>query len=202
MLGVSKLTFAQRYHFLTGWFSWFGDALQLIFVFASLFWTILMSWPHVFGLPRALLVVPMLGFMAFKAILGPILYRYAMRCPWRDIAGASLLSAGLSHAISGGIFAGLVKRKGEFVVTPKAWKKQGGLAFFSAIREEIGLLLALLLAAFFTFFTLGSEEIAARAWLAVLLLETLPYWAAFGCQIAASLPEKATKAEQPLLETA
>ncbi|MDR2637976.1 MAG: glycosyltransferase, partial [Zoogloeaceae bacterium] len=191
LLGISKFTLAQRYHFLTGWFSWFGDALQLIFAFASIFWTILMLIaPRSFGLPVTLLVVPMLGFMAFKAALGPILYRHSMRCPWRDILGASLLSAGLSHAIARGIFAGLFKKKGEFVVTPKAWKKKGGFAFFLAIREELGILVALLLAAFFTFSQFGSGELSARAWIAVLLLETLPYWAALSCQIAANLPEK------------
>ena len=191
LLGPSKLNLAQRYHFLTGWFSWFGDALQLVFTFASLVWTILMLLaPKSFGLPVVLLVVPMLGFMAFKAALGPILYRRTMDCPWVDIAGASLLSAGISHAIARGIFAGIVKKKGTFVVTPKGWKAKGGLAFFSPIREEMGLLLALLLGAGITALTLGTHDAAAKAWIAVLLLETIPYWAALGCQIAAYWPEK------------
>lgn len=191
LLGPSKLNLAQRYHFLTGWFSWFGDALQLVFTFASLVWTILMLLaPKSFGLPVVLLVVPMLGFMAFKAALGPILYRRTMDCPWVDIAGASLLSAGISHAIARGIFAGIVKKKGTFVVTPKGWKAKGGLAFFSPIREEMGLLLTLLLGAGITALTLGTHDAAAKAWIAVLLLETIPYWAALGCQIAAYWPEK------------
>ncbi|MDR1887996.1 MAG: glycosyltransferase [Zoogloeaceae bacterium] len=191
LLGIGKLSLAQRYHFLTGWFSWFGDALQLVFAFASLVWTILMLVaPQSFGLPVALLVVPMLGFMAFKAALGPILYRHSMDCPWRDILGASLLSAGISHAIARGIFAGIIKRKGKFVVTPKGWKKKGGWAFFSPIREETGLLLALLLSAWMMKTHIGLEEPAARAWIAVLLLETLPYFAALACQIAAYWPEK------------
>jgi exo-beta-1,3-glucanase (GH17 family)/cellulose synthase/poly-beta-1,6-N-acetylglucosamine synthase-like glycosyltransferase len=191
LIGPGKLSLAQRYHFLTGWFSWFGDALQLVFAFASLAWTILMLIaPQSFGLPVALLVVPMLGFMAFKAALGPILYRYSMACPWRDILGASLLSAGISHAIARGIFAGAVKRNGAFVVTPKGWKKKGGWAFFAPIREEMGLLLALLLSAWMIRAHIGLEEPAAQAWIAVLLLETLPYLAALGCQIAAYWPEK------------
>jgi exo-beta-1,3-glucanase (GH17 family)/cellulose synthase/poly-beta-1,6-N-acetylglucosamine synthase-like glycosyltransferase len=190
LLGIGKLSLAQRYHFLTGWFSWFGDALQLVFAFASLVWTILMLVaPQDFGLPVALLVVPMLGFMAFKAALGPILYRHSMDCPWRDILGASLLSAGISHAIARGIFAGIFKRKGTFVVTPKGWKKKGGWSFFSPIREEMGLLIALLLGAWMMETHIGLAEPAARAWVAVLLLETLPYLAALGCQIAAYWPE-------------
>ncbi|MDR3352559.1 MAG: glycosyltransferase [Zoogloeaceae bacterium] len=186
LLGFSRLSLAQRYHFLTGWFSWFGDALQLVFVFASLGWSLLMLLaPASFNLPVASLIAPMLGFMAFKAALGPILYRHAMRCPWRDIAGASLLSAGLSHAIARGVFAGLVRRKGSFVVTPKGWKKKGGWAFVSAIREELGLLIGLLLCAWLIAGRMNPREIATQAWIAVLLLETIPYWAALGSQLAA-----------------
>lgn len=183
-----KLTLAQRYHFLTGWFSWFGDALQLVFVFASLFWTFLMLIaPRSFGLPVTLLVVPMLCFMACKAALGPILYRRAMRCPWRDILGASILSAGIAHTIARGIFAGLFKGKGEFVVTPKAWKQKGGLAFFAPIREETGLLAALLLSIGILSARAGLADPAARAWIAVLALETLPYATALFCALASHL---------------
>jgi exo-beta-1,3-glucanase (GH17 family)/cellulose synthase/poly-beta-1,6-N-acetylglucosamine synthase-like glycosyltransferase len=198
LLGPSKLNLAQRYHFLTGWFSWFGDALQLVFAFASLLWTILMlTAPKSFGLPMTVLVVPMLGFMAFKAALGPLLYRRTMDCPWIDIAGASLLSAGISHAIARGIFAGIFKRKGEFVVTPKGWKAKGSFAFFAPIREEMGLLLALLISAVCVGATLGTNDPAAKAWIAVLLLATIPYWAALGCQIAAYWPERAPEKLSP-----
>ena len=40
MIGRSTLNLAQRYHFLTGWFAWLGDALQLVFAFGSLLWTL------------------------------------------------------------------------------------------------------------------------------------------------------------------
>src|SRR5574337_1051550 len=109
ILGPSKLNFAQRYHFLPGWFAWFGDALQLVFAFASILWTLgILVAPKSFGLPVVSLALPMLGFMVFKAALGPILYRRTMDCPWLDILGASVLSVGISHAISRGIFAGIV----------------------------------------------------------------------------------------------
>ncbi len=192
LLGSGKLNMAQRYHFLTGWFSWFGEALQLVFTFASLVWTILMLFaPESFGLPMTLLVAPMLGFMAFKTAMGPILYRRTMKCPWIDIAGASLLSAGISHAVARGVFAGIFKEKGEFVVTPKGWKAKRGLAFFGPIREEMILLLALLACVVSVSATLGAQDPAAKAWIAVLLFETIPYWAALGCQIASYWPEKA-----------
>lgn len=192
LLGRSQLNMAQRYHFLTGWFSWFGDALQLVFTFASLLWTMLMIVaPESFGLPMTVLVAPMLGFMAFKAAMGPILYRRTMQCPWVDIAGASLLSAGISHAVARGVFAGIFMRKGVFVVTPKGWKAKRLLAFFGPIREELGLLVSLLVCVVSVSVTLGVQDPAAKAWVAVLLFATIPYWAALGCQIASYWPEKA-----------
>jgi hypothetical protein len=123
--------------------------------------------------------------------MGPILYRRTMNCPWVDIAGASLLSAGISHAVARGIFAGIFKKKGEFVVTPKGWKAKRALAFFGPIREEMGLLLALLACVVSVSATLGVQDPAAKAWVAVLLFATIPYWAALGCQIASYWPEKA-----------
>jgi exo-beta-1,3-glucanase (GH17 family)/cellulose synthase/poly-beta-1,6-N-acetylglucosamine synthase-like glycosyltransferase len=196
LLGRSNLNMAQRYHFLTGWFTWFGDALQLVFTFASLLWTILMIVaPKSFGLPMTVLVAPMLGFMAFKAAMGPILYRRTMECPWIDIAGASLLSASLSHAVARGVFAGIFKKKGVFVVTPKSWAKSKGLAFFAPIREEMALLLGLMVAVVSVAVSLGTNDPAARAWMAVLLFETIPYWAALGSQIASYWPEKAPQGE-------
>lgn len=198
LVGQSRLNLAQRYHFLTGWFSWFGDALQLIFAFASIAWTVgMLAAPKSFGLPVAMMVVPILGFMAFKAALGPILYRRTMDCPWADIAGASLLSVGLSHAIARGVFAGLIKRHGEFVRTPKGWKAKGRFAFFGPIREELGLLLALLTCMGAMIWMRGLADLEALVWIGVLALESLPYWAALGCQIAAYWPEQESNDREP-----
>ncbi len=39
MTKKGPLTGGQRFHFLTGWFSWFADALHLIFTLMAIFWT-------------------------------------------------------------------------------------------------------------------------------------------------------------------
>jgi exo-beta-1,3-glucanase (GH17 family)/cellulose synthase/poly-beta-1,6-N-acetylglucosamine synthase-like glycosyltransferase len=193
MLGRSKLNVAQRYHFLTGWFAWLGDALHLVFVLASLAWTLgMLFMPKAFGLPVSALALPVLAFMAFKAALGPILYRRTMDAPWKDILGASILSVGLAHAISRGIFAGIVKRHGEFVRTPKGWKSQGKLAFFAPIREELGLLIALVSAATALVVMRGTADLEARLWVGILALQCIPYIAAVACQIASYMPDRPT----------
>jgi len=191
MIGPSRLNLAQRYHFLTGWFAWLGDALQLVFALGSLAWTAGMLYvPKAFGLPVTSLAMPILAFMAFKAALGPILYRRTMDAPWKDILGASVLSVGLAHAIARGVFAGLVKRRGEFVRTPKGWKAKGKLAFFSPIREEIGLLLALVSGALAMVVLRGASDLETQLWIGILGLQCIPYVAAIACQAAAYLPDR------------
>ncbi|WP_085317897.1 glycosyltransferase [Derxia lacustris] len=196
----TKLTLAQRYHFLTGWLTWFGDALQAVFAGASLVWTILMLHaPKTFSLPVVSLITPVVGLLLVKAVLGPILYRARMKCSWWDIFGASLASLGLSHAIARGIFAGLVKRKGEFVRTPKGWKEKGGLlAAIAPIREELWMLVALWTGALTLLYMRGFDNMEAQIWGAMLLLQSLPYQAALGCQIAALWPEKAVTETPPV----
>jgi hypothetical protein len=191
MLGPSRLNLAQRYHFLTGWFAWLGDALQLVFALASLAWTLgILLFPKAFGLPVTALALPVLAFMIFKAALGPILYRRTMDCPWRDILGASILSVGLAHAVARGVFAGLWKKHGTFVVTPKGWKAKGALAFFGPIREELGLLGALVLGIVAILWVHGAEQIETRLWAGILGLQCIPYLASIACQVAAYLPER------------
>jgi len=191
MLGKSRLSPGQRYHFLTGWFSWFGDALQLVFAFASILWTLgLLLMPHAFGLPVAALAVPVLVIMLFKGALGPVLYRRTMKAPWLDILGASILSVGLAHAIARGIFAGLLRRRGKFVRTPKAWKARGSLAFFRPLREELLMLATLSGGAVALGIIRGVNDFEARLWITILALQCLPYLASVFCQIAAHLPER------------
>lgn len=192
LIGKSSFDGAQRYHFLTGWFSWFGDALQFVFASASIFWTIgMLLLPKMFSLPVTVMAAPVLGFLIVKAAMGPILYRDRMKTSWLDIFGASLASLGLSHAIARGVFAGLIKRRGEFVRTAKGWQQKGGaLDAIAPIREEIGLFLTLGLAAFAMVANRGFSDLDAMLWVSMLLVQSLPYLAAIGCQIATYLPEK------------
>lgn len=188
----SQLTFAQRYHFLTGWFAWFGDALHLIFAMGSLFWTLGMIYaPKTFTLPVATLAAPVLGFMAFKSALGPILYRRTMQTKWIDILGASILSVGLSHTIARGVLAGLTHKKGTFVRTPKGWRAKGTFAFFGPIREELGMLIAITASGALLVAQRGWLSLEIQLWVAILALQTIPYLAAVLCQIFAYLPDNA-----------
>src|SRR6185437_16166544 len=46
MVRRGPLGAGQRFHFLTGWFSWFADALHLVFTLMALAWTVgMLAWP-------------------------------------------------------------------------------------------------------------------------------------------------------------
>ncbi|MEO8418968.1 MAG: glycosyltransferase [Methylophilaceae bacterium] len=191
LLGKSTLNFGQRYHFLTGWFGWLGDALQLFFTLGSIGWTLAMlAFPKSFSLPVAIMLTPILCFLVIKGALGPVLYRKTMRCSWLDIFGASLASLGLSHAIARGIIMGIIQKNGVFKPTAKG-KMAGKLNFLNPIREEVLLLLALMLSGASMLATRGFNNIDTQLWVTMLALQSLPYLSTLACQIIAQLPDRA-----------
>ncbi|MDO8962232.1 MAG: glycosyltransferase [Methylophilus sp.] len=191
LLGKSTLNFGQRYHFLTGWFGWLGDALQLFFTLGSILWTVAMlAFPKEFSLPVAIMIMPIICFLAIKAALGPVLYRKTMKCSWMDIWGASLASLALSHAIARGVLMGLVQKRGVFKVTAKGKIIGKQWEIFKPIYEEVGLLSALIMASVAMLATRGFENLDAQLWVLMLTLQSLPYWSALICQLISERKEK------------
>ncbi len=206
LIGKSNLNFGQRYHFLTGWFGWLGDALQLVFTLASIGWTFAMlAFPKEFSLPVSIMIAPILCFLVIKAALGPILYRKTMDCEWKDIFGASLASLGLSHAIARGIITGLIQKRGVFKVTAKGVAKSKKLAILNPIIEEVLLLGALILCAVAMIATRGIQNFDAQLWVTLLALQSLPYVSALACQILAHVtdhdrPSASANQAKPVLD--
>src|SRR5690606_378869 len=171
-----------RFHFLTGWFSWFADALHLVFTIAALLWTIgMITLPQYFSMPLDLFLLPVLGFFFCKAFFGPALYRERVNCSWLDVIGASVASMGLSHAIARGVFAGLTQKKGTFVVTAKGINGGGWLGAFAPVREEGLMGVALVIGATLTLGTMGFDHREAKLWAMMLGAQSIPYWSAVIC---------------------
>ncbi|MGH8617984.1 MAG: glycosyltransferase, partial [Burkholderiales bacterium] len=182
LTGRGALTAGQRYHFLTGWFSWFADALHLAFVFASIAWTIgMVAAPNLFSLPLTLFLLPVLGFFAVKSVFGPILYRARVQCSWLDVIGASLASMGLSHAIARGVFEGLSRSEGTFKSTAKTARHTSRLGALAAAREELLMLATLVAAALAVVWRFGPDHREGLMWAGLLLAQALPYMAAVAC---------------------
>jgi len=180
MVQPGPLSAGQRFHFLTGWFSWFADALQLIFTLMALYWTAgMIAFPHYFSLPMQLFLIPVIGFFFAKAIFGIVLYRARVPCGWRDTLMASLASMSLSHAIARGILHGLTRKKTSFVVTAKS-RRLGGSNFaaFAPAREELLMAVALLLCIVGMAEAFGTRYIEGTMWMIILAAQSIPYLSA------------------------
>ena len=186
------LTAGQRFHFLTGWFSWFADALHLAFTMLALAWTAgMVGLPEYFNLPLDLFIYPILGFFVFKAAFGIILYRVRVPCSWKDTLAASIASMGLSHAIARGIYLGLWKKKGEFVRTAKSRRIGKRPNPFAAVQEELLMSIAILLAVFGMLHAVGINYLEGKLWIAILCAQVIPYLSALiGAWIAWRAGEK------------
>jgi exo-beta-1,3-glucanase (GH17 family)/glycosyltransferase involved in cell wall biosynthesis len=177
MTKKGPLSPGQRFHFLTGWFSWFADALHLVFTLMALFWTAgMIGLPQYFSLPMQLFLIPVIAFFIAKAVFGIVLYRARVPCGWRDTFTASIASMGLSHAIARGILHGLTRKKTAFVVTAKSRRMgESSLAAFAPVREEALMALALALAVFGMIKTFGGTYIEGKLWVAILAAQAIPY---------------------------
>ncbi|HET8764518.1 MAG TPA: glycosyltransferase family 2 protein [Rhodanobacter sp.] len=187
MVKKGPLTPGQRFHFLTGWFSWFADALLLIFTLMALYWTAgMIAFPYIFSLPMQLFLIPVIGFFFAKMIFGIVLYRARVPCGWYDTIMASVASMGLSHAIARGILHGLTRKKTAFVVTAKK-RRMGGSSFaaFAPVREEMLMAVALILCIIGMAHAYGTRYIEGTLWMFILGAQSVPYLSAmFGAWIA------------------
>ena len=194
MTRKGPLSSGQRFHFLTGWFSWFADALHLIFTLMALFWTAgMVAFPHYFSLPMQLFLIPVIGFFFAKAIFGIVLYRARVPCSWYDTLMASLASMSLSHAIARGILHGLTREKTSFVVTAKS-RRMGGSSFaaFAPVREELLMAFALVLCIVGMAHNYGTRYIESTLWMFILAAQSIPYVSAvIGAWIAHKAGDKA-----------
>jgi hypothetical protein len=177
MTRKGPLSAGQRFHFLTGWFSWFADALHFVFTMMGLLWTAGMIYaPEYFNLPMQLFLIPVIGFFFAKAIFGIVLYRARVPCSWYDTLMASVASMGLSHAIARGILHGLTREKTAFVVTAKS-RRMGGSSFaaFAPVREEGLMAIALLLAVIGMGMHYGTSYVESVLWMFILGAQSIPY---------------------------
>lgn len=183
LMGKGSLSLSQRYHFLTGWVPWMSEVLQFVFSMATIYWTIAMIMnPKFFNVPVVSLITPVLALMLCKALMGIIAYRVRVKCSWLDVLGTAIISVGLSHSIARGIFAGIVKKTGTFVITPKGWKdKKGFHAIIGPIREEMGMLIALVLAISAYAYT-HDLTLSVISWIGIMLMQSVPYICALICQ--------------------
>jgi len=183
-----RLTLGQRFHFLTGWFSWFADALHSAFSLLAIAWTVGMLWlPQLFDLPLPLYLVPVLVLFLAKAGFGLFSYFKRVDCTLAQALGAAVVSMALSHTVARGVMQGLLSDHPQFNRTAKKRRIRRKPSTWFAVREELSLLLGLLVSVVGVLVGIGSGTLEERLWIAVLLAQAIPALAALALALIADL---------------
>ncbi len=186
-----ELTLGQRWHFVTGWLPWVGDALGLAFLVMGLAWSIgLIVAPMRFEFPIVLFMIPSIGLFFFKLAQIFALYGAKVKCGWRDRVGAAIAGLALSHTIGKAVWKGLFIRSAPFLRTPKMENAPALVQGIVMAREELVLLCLAWTAMVAVGWVHHLATWEAVLWCAVLLTQSLPYLAAVTVSVVAAFPAR------------
>jgi cellulose synthase/poly-beta-1,6-N-acetylglucosamine synthase-like glycosyltransferase len=117
----SRLTPAQRYHYLVGGLSWFADPLGVALAFFLLATSPFLALGHPLLLRQLvglLVVLPIFMLVAGVLRLGWSIHA-ACHAPWRDTPLAALVMLALSWTVARACVGALITPRGVFLRTPK-----------------------------------------------------------------------------------
>ena len=193
---ASRLTIAQRYHFVAGWLPWLADAFALIFGVLAVAWTALVVIaPKSFDVPLTALSAVALALFVVKTAKTIILHRAKVGTGLVGSITAALTGLSLAYTVGKGVLFGLFTSSNPFVRTPKM---EESAPFSSALRisaAETTLLAATLLALAATVSIIGVDSPAERVWALALAVMAVPYAAALVVALASCIKP----AQRPVL---
>jgi cellulose synthase/poly-beta-1,6-N-acetylglucosamine synthase-like glycosyltransferase len=191
LLGLrnTELTSGQRWHFLAGWLPWLADGFNLLFNFAALAWSVAMvAFPnHITPPYMSIAVVPLVLF-GFKMIKSLAVSAPRRRHLAPELA-AGLAGLALSHTIARAMFAGVFSGGLGFFRTPKLAKAPTFIRVLADAREEVLLMLAFWLGAFAVMQREDSDMLDVQVWAAVLLVQSVPYFASLLVSLISAMPQ-------------
>lgn len=197
----TRLSFAQRYHFVAGWLPWMTDLLHVIFTAVGLLWSVgLIVLPKSFDYPLALFVVPALTLFGLKVFASLWLYSRRVPCTFRQRIGAALAALALSYTVARGVLAGLAFRSLPFHRTPKRANAPALIEGIRMASSEATLVLMIVMAAVGLVYAGALDTVEGLLWVLMLGALALPYVAAVALAVTAALPARA--AEVPAQPTA
>jgi exo-beta-1,3-glucanase (GH17 family)/cellulose synthase/poly-beta-1,6-N-acetylglucosamine synthase-like glycosyltransferase len=187
-----ELTLGQRWHFITGWLPWMGDALGIVFLAMGLAWSCgLIFDPVRFEFPIVLFMLPSIGLFVFKIFQILALYTAKVPCKLGDRLAAAIGGLALSHSIGKAVWKGLFTNSLPFLRTPKMKDAPALVQGLVMAREECTILLLTWAALLAVGFGHHWATIETKLWCVVLLTQSLPYLASVGVSILAALPAPA-----------
>jgi exo-beta-1,3-glucanase (GH17 family)/cellulose synthase/poly-beta-1,6-N-acetylglucosamine synthase-like glycosyltransferase len=185
----TELTRGQRYHFLAGWLPWVADGMNIFFTVGALLWSAAMIIvPHRVDPPLMIFAIPPLALFVFKVGKIIFLYRRAVGVNLKDAFAAALAGLALSHTIAKAVLYGFFTTTIPFFRTPKNADSHGFWVAISEAREELFIMLLLWGAAAGICLVQGLPSSDMRFWVAMLLVQSLPYLAALIMALLSAQP--------------
>ncbi|HEY5337405.1 MAG TPA: glycosyltransferase family 2 protein, partial [Rhizomicrobium sp.] len=174
--GRTKLTWAQRYQFLSGWLPWISDALGLVVTIIALIWTALMVVaPATFDVPLAALSATALALFAAKTLKTLLLYPQKVGSGVLGAVAASTAGLALTHTVAKAVWTGLFTSGKPFLRTPKCADPALLSQVLRLAWQETVLLVCCVLALTAMVWNRSFEDAAVLPWVVMLAIQTMPY---------------------------
>lgn len=186
----SKLTLGQRYHFIAGWLPWIADGMNIFFTVGALLWSSAMIIvPKRVDPPLLIFAIPPLALFFFKFGKIMFLYRRAVGVDLVRSFQAAVAGLALSHTIAKAVLYGAFTKTIPFFRTPKMASNHGLLVALAEAREEVFIMLLLWGAALGIVLVQGVPSRDMMFWVAMLLVQSLPYLAALVMALLSAAPK-------------
>ncbi len=197
----TELKRGQRYHFVAGWLPWVADGLNIFFTAGALLWSAAMIIvPQRVDPPLLIFAIPPLALFFFKFGKIVFLYQRAVGVNLKDAFCAALAGLALSHTIAKAVLYGFFTTSIPFFRTPKMRSSHGFMVAMAEAREEVFIMLLLWGAAVGIGIVQGFPSNDVKFWVAMLLVQSLPYLAALIMALLSSLPKPPEVPEVALAE--
>jgi len=176
--GRSRLNWAQRYQFFSGWLPWLSDGMGMIVTYVALFWTFLMwAAPRYVDVPMPILTAGALALFAAKIAKTLLLYPRKVRSGVKGALMASLAGLSLTHTVGKAVWTGLLTSGKPFLRTPKLADQALLSQALRGAWQETALFALCLLAIVSVLATGRYDDPAAQLWIVMLAVQSLPYGA-------------------------
>jgi len=196
----SRLTRAQRYHFLAGWLPWLADGLNLLVSVVAIAWSLLMLlFPARLDVPEALYTAPALLLFTLRLAKALDLQRACVGTGFLRALQGATAGLALTYTVGRAVLSAVCHRAIPFVRTPKLAPGHSVAAALVSVRGEALLAAALLLCAISVGYAVAHAGVEATLWRALLLALALPHLAAVVLAILGALPPRAGNCTDPSL---
>ncbi len=186
--GKSKLTLAQRYHFVAGWLPWFADGFALIFGVLALIWSLLMAFaPKYFDVPLTALSSVALAIFTVKTIKTVLLHRAKVGTGFLGAMASAVTGLSLAYTVGRGVLAGLFTSSKPFMRTPKCEDTAPWTHALRIAATETVMLVGTIIAIAGTIHIRRLEDPAERIWVTALVIMAIPYAASLLVALGSTL---------------